>query len=92
MNPRRGGYQPPAAPDNISAQVNGMQFSGNVGDDAHIVPPGWVSIRTPMNGEMLIYPVPFIVQGGYVRVRVDVGIDPYIETVYAYHSTYRSVS
>ena len=41
---------------------------------------------------MLIYPVPFIVQGGYVRVRVDVGIDPYIETVYAYHSTYRSVS
>ena len=55
-----------------------MQFRRNVGDDAHIVPPGWGYIRALLNGEMLIYPVPFNVQGCRVRVRVDVGIDPYI--------------
>ena len=44
-----------------------------------------------MNGEMLIYPVPFNVPGSFVRFRVDVGIDPYIETIPACHSTYRVV-
>ena len=82
---------PPATPDNASAQVNGMQSSVNVGDDAHIVPPGWVHPRATLNGGMLNYPVPFNIQGGCVRLRVDVGIDPYIETVGACHSTYRSV-
>ena len=28
----------------------------------------------------------------FVRFRVDVGIDPYIETVHAYHSSYSSIS
>ena len=45
-----------------------------------------------MNRGMLIYHVPFNVQGGSVRFRVDVGIDLYIETVHAYHSTYRVVA
>ena len=72
--------------------LNGTRFSGNVGDDAHIVPPGWVSIRTPLNGKMVIYLVPFNIQGGSVRLRVDVGIDPYIETFGACHSTYRVVA
>ena len=50
-------------------------------------PARWVYIRAPMNGGMLIFPVPFNVPGCRVRFRVDVGIDPYIETVHAYHST-----
>ena len=69
-----------------------MHPSGNVGDDVHIVPPGWVSIRALLNGGMLIYPIPFNVQVCRVRLRVDVGIDPYIETGGACHSTCRSVS
>ena len=50
------------------------------------------SISTRLNGGMLIYPVPFNIQGGSVVVRVDVGIDPYIETVGACHSSYRVVA
>ena len=49
-------------------------------------------IRAPMNGWNVIYPVPFNVQVCHVRFRVDVGIDPYVETVHAYHSTYRVVA
>ena len=45
-----------------------------------------------MNGEMLFYLVPFNIQGDSVRVRVDVGIDPYIKTVGASHSSCSSVS
>ena len=45
-----------------------------------------------MNGEMLIYAVPFNVPGCSVGLRVDVGIDPYIETGGATHSTYRVVA
>ena len=41
---------------------------------------------------VLIFPVPFNVQGCSVRLRVDVGTDPYIETIRACHSTYRPVS
>ena len=41
---------------------------------------------------MLFYRVPFNVQVCRVGLRVDVGIDPYIETVYAYHSTYSSIA
>ena len=74
--PRRGGYQPPATPDNASARLNGMHPSVNVGDDAHIVPPGLVNIRARLNGEMLIYPVPFNVQGGSVGLRA-AGSRPY---------------
>ena len=55
-------------------------------------PARWVSIRTPMNGEMSIYPVPFNVQVCRVGVRVDVGIDPYIETIHACHSTHRVIA
>ena len=54
--------------------------------------PRWVSIRTPMNGGMLIYPVPFNVPGGSVGLRVDVGIDPYIETFGACHSSHGVVA
>ena len=46
----------------------------------------------PVEWKMLIYPVPFNVQGGCVRVRVDVGIDPYIETIRASHSSCRVVA
>ena len=72
--------------------MNGSRSDRNVGGDAHIVPPRWVSIRARLNGEMVIYPVPFNVQVCRVRLRVDVGIDPYIETGGAYHSTYRVVT
>ena len=73
-------------------QLNGTRLDRNVGGDAHIAPPRLGLPHTPMNGEMSIYPVPFNVQGGYVGVRVDVGIDPYIETIRAYHSSHRVVA
>ena len=41
---------------------------------------------------MSFYPVPFNVQGGFVGLRIDVGIDPYIETVDAYHSSHRVIA
>ena len=90
--PRRGGYQPPAPQRFQPSRLNGMHPSGNVGGDAHIAPSGWVHPHARLNGEMSIYPVPFNVQGCRVRVRVDAGIDPYIETIHACHSTHSSVS
>ena len=41
---------------------------------------------------VLLYPAPFNVQGCHVRLRVDVGIDPYIETGSASHSSHRVVA
>ena len=35
---------PPATPDNASTRLNGMQFSGNVGVDAHIDPKPYGTI------------------------------------------------
>ena len=40
--------------------------------------PRLVYSRARLNGGMLIYHVPFNVPGGFVGLRVDVGIDPYI--------------
>ena len=57
-SPRRGGYQPPAIPDNIRARLNGTRSDRNVGDDAHIVPPGLDNIRAPMNGKNVNFPRP----------------------------------
>ena len=48
--------------------------------------------RHPVEWENVDYPIPFNVQGGSVGFRVDVGIDPYIETVGASHSSYRVVA
>ena len=69
-----------------------MQFSVNVGGDAHIAPPRVGLPRAPLNGDMQFYLAPFNVPGGCVRFRVDVGIAPYIETICAFHSTYRVVA
>ena len=72
----------------FTARLNGMQFSGNVGDDAHIVP---LRGEPPAEWGRLFYPVPFNVpigSGGFGSME---GIDPYIETGGATHSTYRSV-
>ena len=45
-----------------------------------------------LNEEMLIYPVPFNLPVGSVGFGSMEGIDPYIETVGAFHSTYRVVA
>ena len=45
-----------------------------------------------MNGEMLIYAVPFNAPVGSVGFGSMEGIDPYIETIGACHSTYRVVA
>ena len=45
-----------------------------------------------LNEEMLIYPVPFNLPVGSVGFGSMEGIDPYIETIGACHSTYSSVS
>ena len=66
-----------------------MQSSGNVGDDAHIVPLRGVP---PAEWGNVIFPVPFNAPIGSVGFGSMEGIDPYIETGGAYHSTYRVVA
>ena len=88
----RGGYQPPATWRFQRARLKGIQFRRNVGGDTHIAPPGWIYVRARLNGEMSIYLVPFNIQGGSDGFRVDVGIDPYIKTIRAFHSAYSSIS